>query len=47
MKTLMRAARDIWIKKLISENEADNEETAKAWIKDLEDNNRDYFTRKV
>ena len=46
-ENLDEAAMDIWIKKLISENEADNEETAKAWIKDLEDNNRDYFTRKV
>ena len=40
------AAMEIWIKKLISENEADNEETAKAWIKDLEDNNRGYFTER-
>ena len=40
------AAMEIWIKKLISENEADNEGTAKAWIEDLRDNNRDYFTER-
>ena len=40
------AAMEIWIKKLISENEADNEETAKAWIEDLRDNNKDYFTER-
>ena len=43
-KNLDDAAMKIWINKLISENEADSEETAKAWIKDLEDNNNDYFT---
>ncbi len=43
-KNLDDAAMKIWINKLISENEADSVETAKAWIKDLEDNNNDYFT---
>ena len=35
---------EIWINKLISENEADSVETAKAWIRRFKDNNKEYFT---
>ena len=45
-KNLDEAAMEIWIKKLISENEADNVETSKSWIEDLKENNPDYFTER-
>ena len=37
---------EIWVDKLISENEADSTETAKAWIEDLKDNNKEYYSER-
>ena len=39
------AAMEIWVDKLISENEADSTETAKSWIEDLKDTQRILFGR--
>ena len=45
-KNLDDAAMEIWVDKLISENEADSTETAKAWIEDLKDNNKEYYSER-
>ena len=39
------AAMEIWVDKLISENEADSTETVKL-VEDLKDNNKEYYSER-
>ncbi len=46
-ENLDEAAIKIWTNKLISENQAEDLETAKAWIDDLNENNEDYYNERL
>jgi len=46
-ENLNKAAIEVWIQKLISENEAEGLETARVWINDLEENNSDYYNERL
>jgi superfamily II DNA or RNA helicase len=44
---LNQDSKELWIQKLIFDDEADNEETAKLWIEDLERNNNKYYEKRL
>ena len=46
-ENLNEAAMELWINKLINEKEAENLETARAWINDLEENNLNYYNERL